>query len=181
MLEQRERDLHRAGPGVWELGPTGFFVGLNGGFVLGEGEFHPGVCVEVAVGQVVNHLTHRPPFGPVRGVELVRREPLHGGAQMRWCRRDLTYSLLPRRLAGVTVELERPNRIAKVLRTGHVFHATHRYGLGGVRGRPGGVLRPASLLETRNAPPSGSGPVGVPRRSRAAEAAPAPLPPRALP
>lgn len=103
-LEQRKRRLDRSGARVRQLGPTRLLVRLDGGLLFRERELDPGVCVKVAVGKMMHHLPQGPAGGPVRGVELLRRQAGHGLTQVAWSSGDFTDPPLSRAWVHVSVE-----------------------------------------------------------------------------
>src|SRR5207248_1772626 len=68
---------------IGKLGPTFLIVWLDRRLILGECQFGTNVCIEVAVGHMVDHLSYRPSARPIRRVELLRREPAHSFAHSR--------------------------------------------------------------------------------------------------
>jgi hypothetical protein len=69
-IEKVERHCNRSRLRFGQLRPSGFFVGFDRRCVLGRGELHADVRVQVAVGDVMDHLADRPAAGTVRRIEL---------------------------------------------------------------------------------------------------------------
>ena len=80
-FEQRQRGDDRRNTRVGQFGPARFFVGLDPRGVFGERQLEPAVGVHVAVGHVVNDLSHGPAARPVRRVEFGRRQARDDCAQ----------------------------------------------------------------------------------------------------
>src|ERR1700691_4862914 len=113
-LEKFDRRLNRH-LGVGQAGPRRLVIGLDGGRIFREGELEPDIGVGVAVGEVMNHLTHGPAAVAVRSVELGIVETGYRGAETF---RELSKSLNLRGTdAGCACgrRPERPNGIAKVV------------------------------------------------------------------
>src|SRR5919112_1014161 len=73
-----ERRLHRSGQHIRELGPAGFVIGLDHRLVFGQRQLHPGIRIQMTVGNVVHHLTDSPALVSVWDVQL-------GGCQVGDC------------------------------------------------------------------------------------------------
>ena len=58
-----------------QFGPQRFIVSIDGGRALGERELETDVAVDVAVGEVMDHLAYGPATGTVACVELLFVEP----------------------------------------------------------------------------------------------------------
>jgi hypothetical protein len=80
-VEQIEGELGRSVLGVFEFGPGGFVVWLDGGLDLGESKSPADVGVHVAVGDVMGHLANGPAAFAIRGVDLRVAEARDGGTQ----------------------------------------------------------------------------------------------------
>src|SRR4051794_31740276 len=65
-LEERERSFNRGETRIGKLGPTLLIVWFDRRLILGECQFGTNVCIEVAVGHVVDHVSHRPSARPIR-------------------------------------------------------------------------------------------------------------------
>ena len=77
-IQDGEAEPERRGDAVGEFGPELFFVGLDRGIVLGEGEAEAAVGIDVAVGDVVDELANGP-----AAVAIGRGELLVGEAAER--------------------------------------------------------------------------------------------------
>ena len=77
-IEDVEAKPERRGGAIGEFGPELFFVGLDRGVVLGEGEAEAAVGIDVAVGDVVDELANGP-----AAVAIGRGELLVGEAAER--------------------------------------------------------------------------------------------------
>src|SRR5918999_122615 len=111
-IEQSERQLHRGGPCVRQLGPACLLVWSYRGLVLSQRELDASVCVEMAVRNMVDHLANGPPAGAVGSVELRCRKSANRGAQVSGCGGDLSDALLSCLRVGITIVLKTPDRVA---------------------------------------------------------------------
>ena len=74
-LEQVQRHLDRHVPDVRQIGPRLLVVRLDRGVLLCEPEPESHVCIDVAVGHVMDDLSDGPAVRPVRRVELLVERP----------------------------------------------------------------------------------------------------------
>ncbi len=114
-LEQAKRGFDRSCAGVRQLGPSGFFVRPDGRLLLRERELDAGIRVEVAVGNMMHHLAHRPAAGPVGCVELRGGQSGNGFAKVRWGSGNLSNPPLPAAGSHVSVELKGPDGVPEVV------------------------------------------------------------------
>ena len=113
-VQKIERQPHRRGPRVAQLGPPRLLVRPDGGARLGERELEAGVGVEMAVRNVVDDLANGPPTGAVGGVELLRGKPRDGGTQQGRRGGDPVNALATLAFARWAAVLEFPDREAGV-------------------------------------------------------------------
>lgn len=81
-VEDVEGGLDGGGAGVGEVGPEFLVVGDDGGPVLGDGEAHADVRVDVTVGEVMDELADGPAAIAVGGIELGIGKAGDGGAEI---------------------------------------------------------------------------------------------------
>ena len=82
--EQRERYLRRHGLRVVQLRPLGFVVRLDDWRIFGQREPEADIGIDVAVGNMVNHLPHRPTVGTIGRVELPVVQARNRLAELGW-------------------------------------------------------------------------------------------------
>jgi len=73
MIEQRQRSLDGSVWNIPQLGPAIFHVGLDGRHIFGEGQLETYIGIHVALGDMMQHLAHRPSARTVGSIELNRR------------------------------------------------------------------------------------------------------------
>jgi hypothetical protein len=98
-VQQRQRDLEGSAPRIVKLGPAVLVVRLDDRLLLGQREPEANVAVEVAVRDVVHHLSDGPAPRPVARLQLLRGEAADRLSQTRRGFRNLRDASLAFRLA----------------------------------------------------------------------------------
>jgi hypothetical protein len=80
-VDQRKGDANRQQEAVGQLCPCGLIVRLDRRPILSEGKFAANVGIGVAIGDVMDELTHRPPAFAIGCVELHVVKAVDGNAQ----------------------------------------------------------------------------------------------------
>src|ERR1700693_5934524 len=113
-FEQPQRHFHWSRPRVRKLSPPVLCIWFDGRLFLSERQLEARVAVEVTVGNMVDHLPHRPTLGPVRRVELCIGKTADRHCQVRRSLSNLSDKLAPVIGTDDVRKLELSNWITKV-------------------------------------------------------------------
>src|SRR5712692_4969611 len=89
-------------------------IRLDGGFLFRQSQLEADVAVQVAVRDVMHHLTDGPPAGAIGRLELLGRETGDSGSQPGGCGIDLIDELRAVIWADGFGELELANRVTEI-------------------------------------------------------------------